>query len=86
MGWSQFRAGDVKAAAVTLARADQLSPDEPEILYHRAEVARAGGATEEARRLVTRALHLCPTFDPIFPRLRALAEDLGVTRAPSAAL
>jgi tetratricopeptide (TPR) repeat protein len=86
VGWAQYRAGDVEAAAATLARADQLSPDEPEILFHRAEVAQARGTTEEARRLVIQALRLCPRFDPIFPRLRALAEELGVARGSSASL
>lgn len=77
LGWAQFRAGRLEAARETLRRADRLSPGEPEILLHLAEVERALGRLDDARASVASARARFIDDERVQRRLDALAEELG---------
>lgn len=77
LGWAQRAAGDLETARATLARADRLSPNEGEIVYHRAMVELELGAVGEARPLAERARTLLDVDDPAKKSVDALFEKLG---------
>lgn len=77
LGWAERAAGDLTAARATLARADRLSPNEGEIVYHRAMVELELGAVGEARPLAERARALLDVDDPARKNVDALLVKLG---------
>jgi tetratricopeptide (TPR) repeat protein len=79
LGWAELRAGDAASAVETLARADRLDPDEPEILLHLAEAQRAMGRVDDARKSASRAQALASTDDPLRARIDALVATLGAS-------
>ena len=78
LGWAELRAGDATTALATLARADRLAPDEPEILLHLAEALRQDGKGDDAKKVLERARALVPKDDPLAPRIDAM---VGALRA-----
>ncbi len=77
LGWAQLRAGKPALARATLERADRLSPNEPEILFHLAVVHRALADEERARAVLERARRLPQDDDGLTAKLDALALELG---------
>ena len=59
LGWAEFRRDQKERALETLLRANDLSPREPEILLHIAEVLQALGRDEEAKSWFSQAEGSC---------------------------
>ncbi len=79
LGWALLRAGHVDEGATMLQRADRLSPDEPEILYHLAVAKKRQGHGQEAAQLWQRAKTLVLPTDPVRTKL---SPDGPISLAP----
>ena len=60
LGWLFWKRGDWERAAQWLHAALRLRPDDPEVMFHLAQVERASGRVVEARLYLKRALELAP--------------------------
>ena len=76
LGWATLMAGDATAAVALLRRADRLSPDEGEIVFHLGAALAAADDKEGARTTLARARTLLAQDDPLLPRLDALLRGL----------
>ncbi len=76
LGWSQLMAGDVDDATLTLQRADRLSPDEGEILFHLATALSRQRNRAEALQTLARSRALLSADDPLLLRLESLEREL----------
>jgi tetratricopeptide (TPR) repeat protein len=77
LGWATLKTGDVDAAVALLRRADRLSPDEGEIVFHLAVALQKQGAKDDARAAVARARALLPKGDVLLPRVLELERELS---------
>ena len=69
LGWALYRAKKNDEAKAVLLRANTLSPNEPEILYHLGVVLRALGENNEAKRVLNKARSLCSATDDICQKI-----------------
>ena len=74
LGWVQFRQGDARGAAATLAHAYSLGHD-PEIAAHWGEALWASGQQAEARRVWAAALAREPDSKPLKATIKRLIPD-----------
>jgi len=74
LGWVQFRQGDARGAAATLAHAYSLGHD-PEIASHWGEALWVGGQQAEARRVWAAALAREPDSKPLKATIKRLIPD-----------
>ncbi|HVN46513.1 MAG TPA: tetratricopeptide repeat protein [Steroidobacteraceae bacterium] len=74
LGWVQFRRGDPRGAALTLAHAYSVGHD-PEIAAHWGEALWASGQQAEARRVWASALARDPDSKPLKATIRRLIPD-----------
>jgi predicted Zn-dependent protease len=74
LGWVQFRRGDAKGAASTLAHAYSLGHD-PEIAAHWGEALWVSGQQAEARRVWAAALAREPESKPLKATIKRLIPD-----------
>jgi tetratricopeptide (TPR) repeat protein len=79
-GWLLAQRGRLDEALVTLERADQIAPEEPEILLHLGEVHLRKGDMARAQEIWARALAL----DPDDLVRRRLEERAQIVAAPAA--
>lgn len=77
LGWATLKAGDVDAAVALLRRADRLSPDEGEIVFHLAVALQKQGAKDDARAAAARARALLPRGDVLLLRVEQLERELS---------
>jgi Flp pilus assembly protein TadD len=74
LGWVQFRQGDARGAAATLAHAYSLGHD-PEIAAHWGEALWVSGQQAEARRVWAAALAREPDSKPLKATIKRLIPD-----------
>jgi predicted negative regulator of RcsB-dependent stress response len=74
LGWVQFRQGDAKGAAATLAHAYSLGHD-PEIAAHWGEALWMSGQQAEARRVWAAALAREPDSKQLKATIKRLIPD-----------
>jgi len=74
LGWVQFRQGDARGAAATLAHAYSLGHD-PEIASHWGEALWVGGQQAESRRVWAAALAREPDSKPLKATIKRLIPD-----------
>ena len=79
LGWVAYRRGRLAEAERLLTLASRLSPKQPEVLAHRAEVLAALQRWSAALRLYRRALALCQDRR-LEAKLRARIEKLSQQR------
>jgi cytochrome c-type biogenesis protein CcmH/NrfG len=79
-GWLLAQRGRLDEAQAALERADQIAPEEPEILLHLGEVHLRRGDRVVAKRIWDRALAL----DPDDSIRRRLEERVQIVAAPAA--
>lgn len=70
-----IEAGDLDQAGSWLSRAMRISPTEPAIYFHMAEIRKEQGDAEQARQLIGRAMSLGPDRK-MTARLETLLESL----------
>jgi Flp pilus assembly protein TadD len=75
--WALHSAGRTAAAVRFSRQAMRLGSRDPSFLYHAGMIARRGGHTDSARRLLGRLLAQSPRFSPLYaPRARVALRDL----------
>jgi tetratricopeptide (TPR) repeat protein len=80
LAWAAFRTGRIDEAVQASRSSLRTRTADRRILYHAAQIARAAGDDDGARKLVERALTGHPQFDPVLgPEAHALAADLSRT-------
>jgi tetratricopeptide (TPR) repeat protein len=69
--WALYRAGRIDAATRLSAEAMRLGSRDPEFLYHAGMIAKAAGAYDRARQLLSSLLAQAPRFNPLYaPRAK----------------
>jgi tetratricopeptide (TPR) repeat protein len=86
LGWAQVQAACRHKArcdaalldegVATLRRADRLSPDEPEVLFHLAAALAKAERDDEALTLASKALAIVDAHDDLKPEIEALVASL----------
>ena len=81
LAWASFKAGQLDRARLAMVEAMRTGTHDRVILYHAAEIERASGHLDAARRLVAASIDGSPHFDLVAaPAAIALWSSLGAAR------